>query len=82
MNDTQLDGNTLGENLDGFASISDLANHISKAKRAGYPAEYIAYAQEKGKAMSARLQGRIGDALRHESNCDKSYAAMPADWRW
>lgn len=40
------------------------------------------YANNKAKAMESRLNGDIGDALRHEEECDKIYDRLPDSVRW
>jgi hypothetical protein len=68
-----------GENLDGLP-LETLRSHISSVK--GAPASYLAYGREKLAAMKARLAGKIETARRHESNCDKMFDDIPAEWRW
>lgn len=40
------------------------------------------YATNKAHAMESRLKGDIGDALRHEEECDKIYDRLPDSVRW
>jgi hypothetical protein len=40
------------------------------------------YATNKMHAMEERIKGNMGEALRHEEECDKIYERLPDDLRW
>lgn len=40
------------------------------------------YANNKAKAMESRIKGDIGEAMRHEEECDKIYDRLPDSVKW
>jgi hypothetical protein len=62
-------------NLDAMDSsdLDNLALHLETLR---------AYAIQKSQAMACRQAGRINDALRLESKCDRTYTKIPTIWRW
>lgn len=69
------------ENPDGTNDASTFARAATYARKNGKP-ELGAYVTEKALAVRARQDGRINDALRHESNCESLYSDLPAEQRW
>lgn len=56
---------------------------ISEPEMAMEAAKLLAvYATNKYHAMESRLKGDIGNALRHEEECDKIYDRLPDSLRW
>jgi hypothetical protein len=56
---------------------------ISEPEMAMEAAKLLAvYATNKAHAMESRLKGDIGDALRHEEECDKIYERLPDSLKW
>lgn len=69
------------ENPDGCSDAAQLARAATFARKHDRP-ELGAYCTEKAFAVRARLDGRINDAMRHESNCESLYYDIPAPDRW
>lgn len=56
---------------------------ISEPETAMEAAKLLAvYATNKYHAMESRMKGDIGEALRHEEECDKIYDRLPDNLRW
>jgi hypothetical protein len=56
---------------------------ISEPEMAMEAAKLLAvYATNKYHAMESRLKGDIGNALRHEEECDKIYDRLPDNLKW
>lgn len=56
---------------------------ISEPEMAMEAAKLLAtYATNKYHAMESRAKGDIGDALRHEEECDKIYERLPESLKW
>lgn len=77
--------------VDGFnpdaMTIEDLASACRrlermKAEREPHCEGLLLYAQEKIKAMRARLSGNIQKAIEHEKTCDFVYSQLDAWQRW
>lgn len=69
------------ENPDGCNDPRSLMRAATRARKLGKTA-LADYCTEKGYAVRARLEGRINDALRHESNAQKAYDDLPQDQVW
>ena len=71
-------------NLDDYtsdpAALEVLAAQLKL--QASYCAQQAGYARLKAKAMRARLNGRVGDAVRHERLLDEVYESLPEVLRW
>lgn len=63
-------------NLDCMASPAEVAEAGS------HLATLRAYADAKARAMTLRLGGNIAGALALESDCERLYGTLPANWRW
>ncbi len=64
-------------------NLDDTMCSPKEYSRAADTLELIAlYMRLKGRAKSARIAGKINDALAHESSCDELYQSLPVWARW